>query len=131
MKNLLDTHTLLWAIQETKKLSSNVIELLESPEDALFASAINYREICIKVEKGKLYLEGFTPGEVPKLVERMGFSSLDLNQHDASSFFSLCSDFHRDPFDRMIIRQAINNQYTLLTNDPEKKNEAIGLKTYW
>lgn len=132
MTYLLDTHVLLWTIQETKRLSIKVIDLLESRDNLICASVINYWEICIKVEKRKLHLEGFTPEEVPQLAKKMGFSSLKLNESDASSFVNLSSGYHRDPFDRMIIWQAINNQYTLITKDPEiKKYKEIGLKTFW
>jgi len=132
MKYLLDTHTLVWAILETRKLSNKVFSLLESTENIIYASVINYWEICIKAEKGKLYLEGITPEEVLEQAKKMGFSSLELNALDASSFFRLKSDFHKDPFDRMIIWQAINNQCTLVTKDSEiKKYEQVGLKTIW
>jgi len=132
MKYLLDTHTLLWAILETRKLSTEVFSLLESTDNIIYASVINYWEICIKAEKGKLHLEGITPEEVLEQAKKMGFSSLELNTLDASSFFRLKSDFHKDPFDRMIIWQAINNQCTLVTKDSEiKKYEQVGLKTIW
>ena len=132
MSYLLDTHTLLWAIQETEKLSSKVIELLESPQSTVVASVINYWEICIKVERAKLQLQGFLPEDVPDLVQRMGFFSVELSPSDASTFHNLRLNHHRDPFDRMLIWQALNNDLTLITSDSSiQKYQEIGLKTLW
>ena len=98
MNYLLDTHTLLWAIQETKKLSSRVTDVLTSKENVIYVSVINYWEICIKVEKKKLFLEGFRASEVPHLSQTLGFDSFKLNPQDTSTFSQLNANFHRDPF---------------------------------
>lgn len=132
MSFLLDTHTLIWAFLYITKLSKAVTEILENPRLDVYASVINYWEISIKVERGKLKLEGFLPEDLPELSKEMGLKTFRLNEKDASSFFKLSKNHHRDPFDRMLIWQAINNNYTLLTCDPEiKLYEQVGLKTFW
>jgi len=62
----------------------------------------------------------------------MNLEILTLSARDASSFHLLKANHHHDPFDRMLIWQAINNDYTLITKDPMiKKYEREGLKTLW
>ncbi|MEM0940041.1 MAG: type II toxin-antitoxin system VapC family toxin [Bacteroidota bacterium] len=132
MSFLLDTYTLIWAFLSISKLSKSVTEILENPRLDVYASVINYWEISIKVERGKLKLEGFLPEDLPELSKEMGLKTFRLDEKDASSFFKLNKNHHRDPFDRMLIWQAINNNYTLLTCDPEiKLYEQVGLKTFW
>jgi len=132
MSFLMDTHTLIWAFLYPHKLSLKATEVLENTEFDVYASVINYWEISIKVERGKLDLEGFIPTDLPNLSKNMGLKIIDLNPSDSSTFFKLNKSYHRDPFDRMLIWQAMNNHFTLITKDPEiKQYEQVGLKTYW
>src|SRR5690606_7163240 len=104
---LLDSHTLLWAILDRKKLSSKVITILEDPTDEIFVSAVTFREISLKYSLGKLDLSDILPEDLPKLTEEIGFSFLPLLPVESAGYHNLRADWHRDPFDRMLIWQAI------------------------
>ena len=132
MSFLLDSHTLLWAILDKKKLSSKVIAILEDTNHEIFVSAVTFWEISLKYSLGKLDLSNVLPEDLPKLAEEVGFSLLPLLSIESAGYHQLNATWHRDPFDRMLIWQAIKNNLTLLSKD---KNVAlyksVGLKLVW
>ena len=132
MSFLLDSHTLLWAILDKKKLSSKVITILEDTNHEVFVSAVTFWEISLKYSLGKLELSNVLPEDLTKLSEEIGFSFLPLLPIESVGYHHLNATWHRDPFDRMLIWQAIKNNLTLLSKD---KNVALyksaGLKQDW
>lgn len=132
MSFLLDSHTLIWAIVDRKKLSSRVIAILEDPTNEIFVSAVTFWEISLKYSLGKLDLSDILPEDLPKLTEEIGFSFLPLLPVESAGYHNLRADWNRDPFDRMLIWQAIKNNLALLSKD---KNIAlyrsVGLKLIW
>ncbi|QEC75659.1 type II toxin-antitoxin system VapC family toxin [Mucilaginibacter ginsenosidivorax] len=132
MSFLLDSHTLLWAISDQKKLSSKVIRILEDGNNEVFVSAVTFWEISLKYSLGKLDLNGITPEQLPKLSEETGFSLLPLLPSESSGYYQLAANWHRDPFDRMLIWQAITNNLTLLSKDKNvEQYKSAGLKVVW
>ena len=112
MKLLLDTHTFLWALSEPNRLSKKQIAAMEDPTNKVYVSSISITEIAIKASLGKLELS-FEPIEA---AERSGFEMLDFSARDAL----LLKDMpfhHRDPFDRMLITQAISRKLMIATQD--------------
>lgn len=132
MSFLLDAHTLLWAISDQKKLSSKVITILEDANNEVFVSAVTFWEISLKYSLGKLDLNGVTPDDLPKHAEETGFSLLPLLPSESSGYHQLNAAWHRDPFDRMLIWQAITNNLTLLSKDKNvAQYKSVGLKLIW
>ena len=132
MKYLLDTHTLIWAITENKKLSSVVKKVLEDSTNTILVSSITFWEISLKFSLGKLNLEGINPEDFPSLVSEMKFDTISLDVKGAATYHYLKTVHHKDPFDRMLIWQAIQNNLILISNDenmPFYRSE--GLKLLW
>jgi PIN domain nuclease of toxin-antitoxin system len=124
---LLDTHTFLWAISESSDLSDNVIEILENPENQLFLSIASLWEIAIKLSIGKLRLT-FPFDELTGKLTEASVDVLDIRFEHLRVVSSL-PRIHRDPFDRLIVAQAISENFILLTNDEQLKSYAV--QTFW
>ena len=114
---LLDTHYLLWALVDTKKLSKKIKDIIVDPDNNIVISTISFWEISLKYSLGKLTITGFTPDELPQACTEMGFLIEPLSPIDSSSYNQLYPSIHKDPFDKMLIWQAISNKYTFISND--------------
>ena len=111
MRILLDTHLLLWSLGTPSKLSKAVLRRIDAAE--AFASAASIWEIGIKAALGKLEAD---PEEVLSGLARAGYRLLPISGEHAVAAAKL-PPIHRDPFDRMLIAQALIEPMTLLTND--------------
>ncbi len=109
---LLDTHTFLYCLFGTDKLSPGCKEIIADPENDIFVSSVNLWEISIKKSIGKLQ----APEDMVSIVEEKGFLGLPVSLEDGQSILDLPL-LHKDPFDRMLITQAKNNKLTIITND--------------
>lgn len=113
MSNLLvDTHVLLWALDDTARLRTDTRQALTDPDNEVFVSAATAWEMSIKASIGKLR----TPLDLDAQLRRMRFATLPVTLEDALTVRDLPL-LHRDPFDRMLIVQARNHGLTLVTND--------------
>ena len=131
MNYLLDTHYLIWTISDTKKIPGKVKEAIVNRENLICVSTISFWEISLKSSLGKLQITGFSASELPDLCEQMGFQIEALSAHDSSTYHLLKANHHKDPFDKMLIWQAISNEFTLVSNDKEiKRYQSIGLKVF-
>ena len=117
MKYLLDTHIFLWSLFSPEKISQYVANVIREPGNRIFISTITFWEIALKYSLNKLHLEGITPAELPEFANKMNYEFLILNVDDAASFFHLPRISHKDPFDRMLIWQAIREKLVLITKD--------------
>ncbi|GAA4417889.1 type II toxin-antitoxin system VapC family toxin [Nibrella viscosa] len=132
MSYLLDTHTLIWAVTDPRKLSKPVIRILEDTNQEVWVSAISFWEISLKHSIQKLHLEGLVPEDFTKAAIDTGFQLLDLDGATAVSYHKLSANYHRDPFDRMLIWQALQTGYTLISKDETiKKYTSEGLNVIW
>mgnify|MGYP001560533743 CR=1 FL=1 len=132
MSYLLDTHTLLWNLVATKKLSTPVKKIISNPQESIFVSIVSLWEISLKYRIGKLALKGKNPGEIPGAIKSLGFNILDLDEDTAATFYKFPVSNNKDPFDLMLVWQAISQDYVLLTKDPDFKSyKKYGLKTIW
>lgn len=112
MKILLDTHIFLWAISQPERLPDKWRIELESQANQVYLSAVSVAEIMIKSSIGKLDVQ-FDPLDI---ADKSGFDLLDFTAQDA--FLLKDMPFHhRDPFDRMLIAQAIQKRLSLMTDD--------------
>jgi len=132
MSFLLDAHTFLWALAEPAQLSHKVRDILEDAKNEVFVSAVTFWEISLKFGLGKLELNGATPNDLPAMAVEAGFSLLPLLPEDAAMYHSLESSWHKDPFDRMLMQQAIHNKLTLLSKDRNiARYQSDILKVIW
>lgn len=132
MNYLLDTHVLLWAINDDTKLSANAKEKIDDTENNIYVSAISFWEISLKFSIGKLELRGFTPSNLTELSIQIGFKLLPLLHDECATYHHLINTIHRDPFDRMLVWQAIKQNLTLITKDSKANLYAgSGLSTLW
>jgi PIN domain nuclease of toxin-antitoxin system len=113
---LLDTHILLWVALESPKLPAAAAEYINEPSNKLIFSAVSIWEIAIKAS---LKRKNFTvsPDTLRKELLENDYEEIPVTGNDALAVFKL-PNLHGDPFDRMLIAQAIVQGYSLLTSDP-------------
>lgn len=117
MNCLLDTCTFLWMVDRVENLSPKVRDLLEDGSNLIVLSQISTLEIQIKYNRGKLPL-GIPPREfVARAVAQFGLTYLELDDEHVFAKEKLPL-LHRDPFDRLLIAQALHEGLVLLTPDP-------------
>lgn len=109
---LLDTHVLLWSLDDSPLLSRRLREVLEDPENDVFVSAASGWEIAIKRALGKLH----APHDLEAGIRKQGFTLLVIKFQHAEQAGALPPD-HGDPFDRMLIAQAQIEGLVLVTRD--------------
>ena len=115
---MLDTHTLIWALFEPKKLGRRTRAILVDPVNQVFVSPISYWEISLKAGIGKLVLPSTEPDEIPAAAARLGLTDAPLPPEVLASFHRLPrAPDHRDPFDRLLIWHCIVGRITLLSQD--------------
>ena len=115
MKYLLDTHIILWAGFDVKRLSRKAKSILENPENALYFSPVSLWEISIKHEKHPEQM-AITSERVREIAVKMGFIELPVRSRHGVDIANL-PDIHNDPFDRMLITQARSDGLCLLSHD--------------
>ncbi len=132
MRYLLDTHTFLWTMFDPLKLPKKVIKTVEKNENEIFVSTISFWEISLKYNIGKLSLQNVTPDELPFYAAESNFEILNIDEKIVSSFYKLKKYGQSDPFDRMLIWQAINEDLIIISKD-EMFNEykKDGLILFW
>jgi PIN domain nuclease of toxin-antitoxin system len=108
---LLDTHLLLWALLQPTKLKPRARALIEQNE--VFVSSASIWEISIKSSLGKLQAD---PRVVLEALAPAGLRKLSVSGEHAAKVFEL-PPHHRDPFDRLLLAQALSEPLTLLTDD--------------
>lgn len=108
---LLDTHVLLWALSAPKKIPATARRAIEKSE--VFVSAASIWEIAIKSTIGKIKAN---PNSVLNELPIAGFDLLAIDGIHAARTFEL-GGIHKDPFDRMLVAQAMCESMILLTND--------------
>lgn len=118
MRLLADTHTLLWFLQGDKRLSKKAATLLESPESLVFVSIASVWEIAIKISLQKLRISYSLDKDLPQLLQDCGFHLLPVSFAHVARISSL-PFHHRDPFDRLLIAQALIENLRIVTQDPQ------------
>ena len=116
MKILLDTHVLLWWITDHPQLSSAARDLIGNGNNILYWSAASSWEVSIKYALGRLPLPVPPADFLPPELVKNRIEPLPIL--DAHAFRAgLLAPHHRDPFDRMLVAQALEESLTLLSND--------------
>ncbi len=117
MKLLLDTCTFLWIIAGAPELSPRARDLFQSADNEVYLSAASGWEIAVTHGLGRLPLPDSPDRFVREMREAHGIAALPIDEESALHVSRLPA-LHRDPFDRMIVSQAIVHGLTILTPDP-------------
>ena len=112
MDYLLDTHVVLWLAGNRKRIRKQTIRLLESPSHSIWISSVSIWEIGVKSELGKLTI----PDDWLDRIEDWNANELAISWPHATRASGL-PKIHGDPFDRMLIAQALTERMTLVTDD--------------
>lgn len=116
MKILLDTHIFLWFISGDSRLSTDIRDEIRDTDNAVYLSVVSVWESIIKYQLGKLPLPESPESYLPKQRDLHQIVSLGLDESSVAQLVKLPS-LHRDPFDRMLICQALQNELTIATVD--------------
>jgi PIN domain nuclease of toxin-antitoxin system len=116
MKCLLDTSVFLWSLAAEHKLNQRAKDILTSPKTELYFSAASSWEIAIKFALGSLPLPKAPSEYIPHALRSWAIRSLNITHEHALRAGELPAH-HRDPFDRLLIAQALEEQLILLTAD--------------
>jgi PIN domain nuclease of toxin-antitoxin system len=129
MNLLLDTHIFLWLITENPRLDETVKVMIEQPENTVFLSVASVWECVIKQQLGKLLLPSAAATYLSQQRERHFIDSLNINEASVSQLSQLPM-LHRDPFDRILIAQALHYGLTLVTVDAAIKQYAVPMLSW-
>ncbi len=111
-KYLLDTHIFLWWISDSNQLSKEVFDIISDTSNQIYISSATIWEIAIKEALGKLKVDA----DLDSIIETNGFIELKVSAICANATKKL-EQIHRDPFDRMLISQAIKGDMVFITID--------------
>ena len=113
MNFLLDTHIMIWWLSDPARLDPNARDALDDSTNRVFVSVASIWEVAIKSARGRLPL----PDRLMETLESRGVTILPIEANHALAVASLPLH-HGDPFDRLLVAQAILEGLTLVTRDP-------------
>ena len=116
MKLLLDTHIFLWFISGDSRLSVSFRDAIRNPDNEVYLSVVSVWEAIIKYQLGKLPLPESPETYLPKQRARHLIASLPVDEESVSQLVKLPA-LHRDPFDRLLICQALQHELVIVTAD--------------
>ena len=128
MRLLLDTHTFLWWVAASGELSRKAQSAVGSARNECFVSVASGWEIAIKVSLGKLRIDGALERFLPEQLAANGFRALAIDLKHAARVATL-PFHHRDPFDRLLVAQALEENLAMVTADPVIAKS--GVKRVW
>lgn len=117
---LLDTHVLLWCLENSPKLKPKIKQLVQDPNNIMYVSSVSVWEIIVKKMLGKLNV----PDNLQEIIEKTGFKPLAMTFEDALTLEAL-PNLHADPFDRLLIAQAKCRQLIFITHDEHCKKYPV------
>jgi len=124
MRLMLDTHALIWALEGSTRLSKIARRAIEDPANEILVSAVSAWEIAIKKTMGRLDV----PDDLIDAVDEAGFVRRPLGFAEAARLDRLPTH-HNDPFDRMLIAHALEQQCAIVTKDTQIGRYAV--ETFW
>jgi PIN domain nuclease of toxin-antitoxin system len=116
LKYLVDTHILLWTFSNPTMISKGIRDVLEDEDAEIYYSPVSLWEISIKYSLGKLHISGMTPEEFYAELEDSFLERHTLNDKVVISSHAL-PRHHKDPFDRLLFWEAIQDDMVLLSVD--------------
>jgi PIN domain nuclease of toxin-antitoxin system len=118
MRLLLDTHIFLWFISADQRLPGAWREVIQDPESEIHLSVVSLWESIVKYQLGKLPLPESPESYLPRQRDRHRIANLALDEASVARLATLPA-LHRDPFDRMLVCQALQNGLVLATLDSD------------
>lgn len=132
MNYLLDTHALLWCLFESSQLTPKITSIINDESNEIYVSTVSLWEISLKFSLGKISLYNILPDKLPLYINKAGYEIITIDEKISSSFYKLPKHNHADPFDRLLIWQAINSNFILISKDYMFKNyTSEGLSLEW
>ncbi len=128
MRVLLDTHAFLWWIDDAPSLSRKARASISSPRNECLLSIASCWEMAIKVSLGKLRLPGVIERFIPEQLAANAFRQLTIEFRHVARVAAL-PFHHRDPFDRLLAAQAIEEECAIVSADPVFRK--YGVKRIW
>jgi PIN domain nuclease of toxin-antitoxin system len=125
---LLDTHSLLWVYWNDPKLSTTAAQLVTDPTNRVLVSPASYWEIAIKIKTSKLVLRESFLDFVQHAILDNGFAILPIEPAHCDQLTTL-PFHHKDPFDRLLVAQALAEDLPILSIDPIL--DAYGIQRLW
>ena len=116
MNIIIDTHIFLWLASDVQKVDKKYMKYIEDMNNNIFLSSLSIAEIMIKKSIGNLDFNA----DILMILDEMGIEVLDFDANSALLLGSL-PFHHKDPFDRMIISQAITKKYKIISVDRKFK----------
>lgn len=116
MKLLLDTHIFLWLIDNNLRLSNRFREAIQDPDNQKFLSVVSVWECVIKYQIGKLDFPSSPERYLPEQRQKHLIKTLSVDEKTISHLIRLPL-LHRDPFDRLIMSQALQYDLVLMSED--------------
>ncbi|MEH1891486.1 MAG: type II toxin-antitoxin system VapC family toxin [Nostoc sp.] len=126
MKLLLDTHIFLWFISGDQKLPIHLQNSIRDLNNDVYLSCVSVWEATVKYQLGKLPLPESPEIYLPKQRQQHLISSLNLDEESVAQLLNLPL-LHRDPFDRMLICQALQHNLTIATVDPVIRSYSVSI----
>lgn len=128
MKLLLDTHIFLWYITNDKRLPAAMCNMIRDLNNDAYLSVVSIWEAMVKYQLGKLSLPEPPEAYLPVQRQRHQIASLSLDEDSVCKLASL-PPYHRDPFDRMLICQALTHDLVIATIDQAIINYSVPVST--
>jgi PIN domain nuclease of toxin-antitoxin system len=128
MRVLVDSHTVLWATLDDDRLPADVRELIADPRNRIVLSVATIWELTMKALAGRLRLPESPGAYFEGLVHDFGYELLPIHQRHVAGLQEL-PEVHDDPFDRMLVAQALAEDLDLVTGDEEMRR--YPLRTIW
>ncbi len=128
MRLLIDTHVLIWWVQEPKKIRKTIRDDISNDENEVFVSAVSAWEIANKVRIGKLRFAQDILDSFEESIRLLNFEHLPVSAKHAVAGAKIEAP-HKDPFDRMLAGQALVEGMKLISADPQFKQ--LGVETVW
>jgi len=116
MKYLLDTGVWLWSMRSPERIGHEGLRILEHGEEEVYLSSVTCWEISIKMRLGKLEFPGPPAQHVPQFMAKQSLRPLSITHSHAAKVYDL-APHHADPFDRMLVAQALVEDMMILTSD--------------
>ncbi|MGL5874815.1 MAG: type II toxin-antitoxin system VapC family toxin [Xenococcaceae cyanobacterium] len=116
MKLLLDTHIFLWLIHDDERLSDNLCQEIRNPNNQRFLSVVSIWECVIKYQLGKLSFPHSPEIYLAEQRRKHLIKSIVVDENSIAQLINLPS-LHRDPFDRLLISQALQHELIMVTED--------------
>ncbi len=125
MKLLLDTHVILWALEDSARLPIQIRDLIKEESNEIYVSTMSLYEIAIKHKKSPEQMP-YSASKIRDYCQRAGYIFLSLSVDSVQTYEKYDFSSHLDPFDQILVAQSACNNMRLLTHDVQLKKYNVG-----